>query len=79
MSHITMEELQRGQESLRVEINQLKTQMSWIMEILQAMLRKEDNPTPVAVAKMLTQKDLFKKLYIFSILISDINSVVTSC
>lgn len=49
-----MEELQRGQESLTVEVNQLKTQMSLIMEILQEMLRKEGNLTLVAVTEVVT-------------------------
>ena len=49
-----MEELRRNQEAMKVEINQLKTQMSLIMEILQSMLRKEGNPVPTVVPEMVT-------------------------
>lgn len=49
-----MEGFKRGQESLRMEVNQLKTQMSLIMEVLQAILRKEDNPTPISIEEMVT-------------------------
>lgn len=33
---------------------------------------------PIHQSLMLTQKDLFKKMYVFSILIYDINSIITS-
>src|SRR4051812_3612801 len=39
----TMEELQQDQELLRAEVNQLKSQMNQIMEILQVLLKREDN------------------------------------
>ncbi|XP_050916837.1 uncharacterized protein LOC127132018 [Lathyrus oleraceus] len=54
MSQITMEELRRNQEAMKVEINQLKTQMSLIMEILQSMLRKEGNPVPTVEPEVVT-------------------------
>ncbi|MCH83756.1 hypothetical protein A2U01_0004582 [Trifolium medium] len=41
MSQETVEELQKGQELLRDEVNRLKTQMSLIIKIL---LKEEDNP-----------------------------------
>lgn len=37
---------------MKVEINQLKTQMSLIMEILQLMLRQEGNPLPTEVLEV---------------------------
>ena len=54
MSQITMEELRIGQEALKVEINQLKTQMSLIMEIMHSMLRKEGNHVPTVVPEVVT-------------------------
>ncbi|KAI5425398.1 hypothetical protein KIW84_031269 [Lathyrus oleraceus] len=54
MSQITMEELRRNQEAMKVEINQLKTQMSLIMEILQSMLRKEGNLVPTIEPEVVT-------------------------
>lgn len=36
-----MDELNRGQDLLREEVNQLKSQMGWVMETLQALLRRE--------------------------------------
>ena len=58
MSQITMEELRRNQEAMKVEINQLKTQMSLIMEILQSMLRKEGNPVPTVVPEVISPMNI---------------------
>ena len=49
-----MEELRRNQEVMKVEINQLKTQVSLIMEILQSMKRKECNSLPTVVLEVVT-------------------------
>lgn len=51
---MTTYELQRGQELLREEVNQLKTQMSLVMEILQALLRKEGSLTPTIVTRIVS-------------------------
>ena len=58
MSQITMEKPQRGQKLLRDEVNHLKTQKTLVMEILLALLRKEGNLVPAAVAKMVTHVHL---------------------
>src|SRR3954468_13199675 len=50
MSQKTMKELQQDQELLRAEVNQLKSQMNQIMEILQILLKREDN-FPFVVTK----------------------------
>lgn len=50
----TMDELQQGQEVLREEVNQLKSQMGWVMETLQDLLRREGKPTPIAATEMVT-------------------------
>lgn len=47
-----MEELRRNQKAMKVEINQLKTQMGLIMEIQQSMMRKEGNSMPTIVPDM---------------------------
>lgn len=52
MSQMTMDEHKRGQELLREEVNHLKIQMILVMEILQALFRKEDNTTPIVVAEI---------------------------
>lgn len=58
MSQATMEELQQGQAALKEEINQLKTQMSLVMEILQTLLKKEGNPTPTSRMEMVSPMPL---------------------
>lgn len=52
MSQAIVKELQRDQIALKEEINQLKTHMSLVMEILQTLLKKEGNPTPIAMMGM---------------------------
>lgn len=59
MSQMIMDELQRDQELLREEVNQVKTHMSMVIGILQALLKKEGNLTPISAAEMLTPLHLF--------------------
>lgn len=54
MSQVTMEELQRAQDELKEEVKQLKTQMSLVMEILQTVLKREGNATPVSMMEMVS-------------------------
>lgn len=49
-----MDKLQQGHELLREEAYQRKTQMSLVMEIQQALLTKEGNPTPISTLEMVT-------------------------
>lgn len=58
MSQITMEELWRNQEALKVEVKQLETLMSLIMEILQSMMRKEGNFIPTIVPEVVTSVNM---------------------
>ena len=48
----TMEELQRDQELLREEVNQLKGQMSQVLEILQVLLKREGISSPIATTQV---------------------------
>ncbi|KAI5441929.1 hypothetical protein KIW84_011114 [Lathyrus oleraceus] len=58
MSQVIIEELQRGQVVLKEKISQLKTQMSLVMEIMQALLKKEGNPTSAAMIEMFSHVHL---------------------
>ena len=56
-----MGELQRDRELLREEVNQLKSQVGWIMETLQVLLRITDYFPPISTAEVnvpLTLSDL---------------------
>lgn len=54
MSEVTMDELQQGQVALEEESSQLKTHMSLVMEILQALLKKEGNPISAAMMEIVS-------------------------
>lgn len=49
-----MEEIQQGQDLLREEVNRLKSQMSLVIDILQALLGKEGNHAPSAATTLVT-------------------------
>lgn len=49
-----IDELQRGHELLRDEVNQLKSHIGLVMETLQTLLRSEGNPPPIAAVEMVT-------------------------
>lgn len=59
-----MEELHGDHKLLREEDNQLKPQNSLVIEVLQALLRKEGNPIPNIVAKMITPLHFLDPLYV---------------
>lgn len=75
MSQITMEELQGGHEALGVEVNQLKTQMNLIMEILRAMISKQGNPMPADVPKVVIPVNMSTPLHIRSFLMDIIHNL----
>lgn len=49
-----MDELQRDQERLREDVDQLKRQMSQAFEALQALTNREDRLSPTITAKTIT-------------------------
>src|ERR1043165_996873 len=49
---LDMQDLVSGQELLREENHQLKTQLSFVMEILNTVLRKEDKHAPDSVTRV---------------------------
>lgn len=48
-----MDELQRDQERLREDVDQLKRQMSQAFEALQALTNREDHLSPTVTAKII--------------------------
>src|ERR1051325_2585524 len=50
MSQRTIDELQRGQELLKAEVKHLKGQMSLVMDLLQVVLKRECNTTPISAS-----------------------------
>jgi len=49
-----MDELRKSQEALKEELNLLKSQMRWVLETLQVLLRKEGHPIYIAATKRAT-------------------------
>src|ERR1043165_6854951 len=49
---LDMQDLVCGQELLKEENHQLKTQLSLVMEILNTVLRKEDKPAPASATRV---------------------------
>ena len=54
MSQEMMDELRKSQEALKEELNLLKSQMRWVLETLQVLLRKEGHPIYTAATKRAT-------------------------
>lgn len=54
MSPKAMDDLQQGQNLLREEVNRLKSKMSLVIDILQALLGKEGNHVPSAAVALVT-------------------------
>src|ERR1043165_138816 len=50
MSQRTIDELQHAQELLRAEVKQLKSQMDLVMDLLQVVLKRECNTTPISAS-----------------------------
>src|ERR1044072_2000607 len=50
MSQKAIDELQHGQELLKAEIKHLKSQMSLVMDLLQVVLKRECNTTPISAS-----------------------------
>src|ERR1051325_4042942 len=50
MSQRAIDELQHGQELLRAEVKNLKSQMSLVMDLLQVVLKRECNTTPISAS-----------------------------
>src|ERR1051325_6612977 len=50
MSQRAIDELQRGQELLKAEVKHLKSQMSLVMDLLQVVLKRECNTTPISAS-----------------------------
>src|ERR1051325_1595034 len=46
------QDLVSGQELLREENHQLKTQLSFVIEILNTVLKKEDKPAPASATRV---------------------------
>src|ERR1043165_8610681 len=49
---LDIQDLVSGQELLKEENHQLKTQLSLVMEILNTVLRKEDKPAPASATRV---------------------------
>ncbi|KAI5426549.1 hypothetical protein KIW84_032111 [Lathyrus oleraceus] len=54
MSQEMMDKLRKSQEALKEELNLLKSQMGWVVETLQALLRKGGHPIPITVMEGVT-------------------------
>src|ERR1051325_563441 len=50
MSQKAIDELQRGQELLKEEVKHLKSRMSLVMDLLQVVLKRECNTTPISAS-----------------------------
>lgn len=50
MSQRTIDELQRGHELLKAEVKHLKSQMNLVMDLLQVVLKRECNTTPISAS-----------------------------
>src|ERR1051325_2161213 len=49
---LDIQDLVSGQELLKEENHQLKTQLSFVMEILNTVLKKEDKPAPASTTRV---------------------------